>query len=1003
MAIRAAFIGIDKHVDPGIRELSGARRDATALWALFADSIPPSDMQSCLITDEAATHAAVTEALNETLGKADDDDVVVVSFSGHGTRDHRLVVNNTALASSSTTTIGMDEIAARFRSSKARAILLILDCCFSGGAPARVLDGTPLPRSPHNPLDELAGSGRILISASNIDEPAYEMPNINHGVLTKALIDVFAAGEPVELTGAMSQVMERVRAEAARLGVVQTPVLFGHVEGGLVLPSLRRGTRYAAAFPESVGIKIGSAIDELAAFGIPDVIVEAWKKKFPRGLNSLQLDAVNEKRILVGDALLVVAPTSSGKTFIGEMAAARAISGGRKAVFLLPYKALVNEKFEQFDELYGAAGLRVIRCSGDHSDETGTFIRGRYDLALLTYEMFLNLAVSNPNVLSQIGLVVVDEGQFLTDPMRGISVELLLTLIVAARSRGVSPQLIVLSAVIGDINHFDEWLGCQRLVTTERPVPLIEGIIDRRGVFQFRDLDGSAKMEQLVPAHEIRQRRNDPSAQDVIVPLVRQLTKVNEKVIVFRNQRGAAEGCALYLAAELGQAPATAALEQLPNHDLSSTSAKLRKALEGGTAFHNTNLTRDEKAIVERFFRDDSGGIVALGSTTTLAAGINTPASTVILAEKEFVGDEGRAFTVAEYKNMAGRAGRLGYNEIGRSVIYAETPIERDTLFRKYVLGTPEPMRSSFLDEDLRTWIIRLLAQVPKMPRREVTQLLASTYGGYLAARKSPSWVDSTERQLDQLITQFLSLGLLEEEGEDVRLTLLGRACGRSSLSFESSLRLVELIRSRGSSLKSAEEVMALVQALPESDGGYTPLMKRGRGEASRVGEASNRYGADTVRLLQRYADDEHDYWKRCKRAAILWDWIEGAGVEEIERRYSPNVFQGTIGHGDIRRFADATRYHLRAAHQILSVLFVTGGPSDEAMETLLARLELGLPASALQLAKPPLSLARGECLALVAEGIDSAAAVFAAAEEQLKRLLSMTRMKEIANKRSAA
>src|SRR5947207_117056 len=70
--------------------------------------------------------------------------------------------------------------------------------------------------------------------------------------------------------------------------------------------------------------------------------------------------------------------------------------------------------------------------------------------------------------------------------------------------------------------------------------------------------------------------------------------------------------------------------------------------LEGGTAFHNTNLTKEEKEIVERFFRDDNGGIVALASTTTLAAGINTPASTVILAEKEFVGDEGRPFTVAE-------------------------------------------------------------------------------------------------------------------------------------------------------------------------------------------------------------------------------------------------------------------------------------------------------------------------------------------------------------------
>jgi replicative superfamily II helicase len=61
-----------------------------------------------------------------------------------------------------------------------------------------------------------------------------------------------------------------------------------------------------------------------------------------------------------------------------------------------------------------------------------------------------------------------------------------------------------------------------------------------------------------------------------------------------------------------------------------------------------------------------------LAATTTVAAGINTPASTVILAENEFVGEEGRPFTVAEYKNMAGRAGRLGFNEKGKSMIYAE-------------------------------------------------------------------------------------------------------------------------------------------------------------------------------------------------------------------------------------------------------------------------------------------------------------------------------------------
>ena len=68
--------------------------------------------------------------------------------------------------------------------------------------------------------------------------------------------------------------------------------------------------------------------------------------------------------------------------------------------------------------------------------------------------------------------VVLDEGQFITDPNRGITVELHLTLLIRAREQGVTPQLLVLSAVIGNINAFDQWLGCEKLVISLRPVPL---------------------------------------------------------------------------------------------------------------------------------------------------------------------------------------------------------------------------------------------------------------------------------------------------------------------------------------------------------------------------------------------------------------------------------------------------------------------------------------------------------------------------------------------------
>jgi helicase len=279
MAILANFIGINNHLDPKIRDLTGARRDATALWALFADSI--EGVSATLLVDADATLNRIRQVLDETLGGASEDDVVILTFSGHGTHNHRLVAHNSEFNALDLTTLPMHELAEKFRTSRARAVVCILDCCFSGGAPARVLEDSPVARDPATPLSTIAGNGRILITASGIDEEAWELPGSGHGILTKAIIDALrdSAG-PVSVTAIMDKVMERTRAEAARIHVQQTPVLLGYVEGGLVFPRLTPGERFFKAFPEARGIHIGTDITELAAFGYAPEIVLRWKGKF---------------------------------------------------------------------------------------------------------------------------------------------------------------------------------------------------------------------------------------------------------------------------------------------------------------------------------------------------------------------------------------------------------------------------------------------------------------------------------------------------------------------------------------------------------------------------------------------------------------------------------------------------------------------------------------------------------------------------------------------------
>ncbi len=167
---------------------------------------------------------------------------------------------------------------------------------------------------------------------------------------------------------------------------------------------------------------------------------------------------------------------------------------------------------------------------------------------------------------------------------------------------------------------------------------------------------------------------------------------------------------------------------------------------------------------------------------------------------------------------------------------------------------------------------------------------------------------------------------------------------------------------------------------------------EEGTAESVRRREAAQKYGPETVRAMQSFARAEWDYLARCKRAALLWDWVSGVPLETIEQRYTPNPFQGRIGHGDARKFADATRYRLRSAHQIASVMFAGEGPSEEAIEALLRQLEAGLTGEALGLLSLPLSLSRGEYLALHAAGISASEQFWATAEESLVGVLGAAR-----------
>jgi helicase len=135
LPFKGLFIGIDRYASPGINWLNCARRDARALHGLFIDSMGG---ETALLTDEQATSAAIADEFRKLSGAAPDD-VVVIAFSGHGSETHEIVTFDTDSYDVAGTSIPLATIGEWCARIPCRRLLVILDCCFSGGTGAKAL------------------------------------------------------------------------------------------------------------------------------------------------------------------------------------------------------------------------------------------------------------------------------------------------------------------------------------------------------------------------------------------------------------------------------------------------------------------------------------------------------------------------------------------------------------------------------------------------------------------------------------------------------------------------------------------------------------------------------------------------------------------------------------------------------------------------------------------------------------------------------------------------
>lgn len=215
-------------------------------------------------------------------------------------------------------------------------------------------------------------------------------------------------------------------------------------------------------------------VEALEAFDIEEQVVDSWKSNGHERLLPIQELAVKKHRVLDGGNVLVVSPTSSGKTFVGEMAAVKTARKNRRVIYLVPQKALAEEKYRAFKTKYAGLGIRTVISTRDRREFDNDINGGRFHIAVVVFEKMQSLLVANPSMLERVGLVVFDELQMIGDKGRGAGIEILLTKI---KTSPGSPQLIALSAVLGNGEEIAKWLGATLCCTRARPVELRKGVL----------------------------------------------------------------------------------------------------------------------------------------------------------------------------------------------------------------------------------------------------------------------------------------------------------------------------------------------------------------------------------------------------------------------------------------------------------------------------------------------------------------------------------------------
>ncbi|MED5815843.1 DUF3516 domain-containing protein [Mycolicibacterium sp. 050232] len=352
-----------------------------------------------------------------------------------------------------------------------------------------------------------------------------------------------------------------------------------------------------------------------------------WAEANGTTLYPAQEEALIE--LVSGANVILATPTGSGKSLVATGAIYAALATDRVSFYTAPIKALVSEKFFALCDVFGADNVGML--TGDAS------VNADAPIIACTAEILANLALRE-GADADIGLVVMDEFHFYGDPDRGWAWQVPLLELPKA-------QFLLMSATLGDVAFLREDLTRR----TGRPTALVAGA--ERPVPLFFSY-------ATTPMHE------------TIADLLE--TKQAPIYVVHFTQASALERAQALMSVNVCTKDEKAAIaEHIGSFRFSTTfGSTLSRLVRHGIGVHHAGMLPKYRRLVEQLAQ--AGLLKVICGTDTLGVGINVPIRTVVFsALSKYDGTRMRLLNAREFHQIAGRAGRAGYDTAGTVVVQA--------------------------------------------------------------------------------------------------------------------------------------------------------------------------------------------------------------------------------------------------------------------------------------------------------------------------------------------